>query len=688
VSGAGSEDGIDLDQLRQMFLAEAREMTAALEVGALALEQRPDDPELINDVFRSAHTLKGAAGTCGMLDVAELTHDLETMLDLWRNKELQPGAEHFSVLLRTSDMLAQMIELDPEQPSLATAELRAELARLAGHASASVATASAARAPAPAAIGGECMRIHFRPQPEAFQCGGDPGLVFRELRTLSSALEVTWHDAALPGLDQLVADNAYAAWDVRLVPLPGVDANRVREAFAFFDGVAQLEVELDSALSTPPSAAASSAEAAEPERARGADKDASTLRVATDKIDKVIDLVGELVIAHSAVRELVRMLGPAKAVALQEAVLLEERHLRELQERVMAVRMVPVGSVFARLPRLVRDLSQKLGKNVRLELKGGDTELDKTLIEKLGDPLLHLVRNSLDHGIETPAERQAAGKPETALLRASAFARGGNVFIEVSDDGRGLDRERIRARAVQRGLISETDELSEDQVFKLICSPGFSTKEDVSDVSGRGVGLDVVQRNIQELGGGLQIESEFGHGACFSMRLPLTLTIVDGLLLSSGAETCVMPLLDVAFSLRIAPGQARPLAGVGEILDLPGEALPLLDLSTVLGRRTDCAEPGPLAVVVHSGNYRYALRVDALLGQTQAVVKSIETHYRRVPGIMGATILGNGKVALILDGPGVASAAGLRRGRGDEAHAAHAAYQGKPREGVAWRQTN
>jgi two-component system chemotaxis sensor kinase CheA len=682
VSSASSEDGIDLEQLRQMFLAEAREMTTALEVGALALEQRPDDSELINDVFRSAHTLKGAAGTCGLLDVAELTHDLETMLDLWRSNELQPAAAHFSALLRTSDMLAQMIELDPEQPSLDTSELRAELARLAG---AAADTTSAARAPAAAADGGDCMRVRFRPQPEAFQCGGDPGLVFRELRSLASTFEVTWHDADLPALDELVADHAYAAWDVTLVPLPDVDANRVREAFAFFDGVAQLEVEVTSAVSAPPSAATPNAglrAGAEPERAHSADKDASTLRVATDKIDKVIDLVGELVIAHSAVRELVRVLGPAKAVALQEAVLLEERHLRELQERVMAVRMVPVGTVFARLPRLVRDLSQKLGKSVQLELKGGDTELDKTLTEKLGDPLLHLVRNSLDHGIETPAERRAAGKPETALLRASAFARGGNVFIEVSDDGRGLDRERIRARAVQRGLISDAAELSEDQVFKLICSPGFSTKEDVSDVSGRGVGLDVVQRNIQDLGGGLQIESEFGHGACFSMRLPLTLTIVDGLLLSSGAETCVMPLLDVAFSLRIAPGQARSLAGCGEILDLPGEALPLLDLSSVLGRRTDSAEPGPLAVVVHSGSYRYALRVDALLGQTQAVVKSIETHYRRVPGIMGATILGNGKVALILDGPGVASAAGLKRGRGDSTH------QGKPREVVAWKQTN
>lgn len=679
MTAPGGKEGIDLDQLRQMFMAEAREMIVSLESGALRLEQAPGDAELINDVFRSAHTLKGASATIGLSQIAELTHDLETMLDAWRSNELSPTQAHFSALLRATDMLSRLIEEEPGSGDHETlSNMRAELARLSLQgASRHESSAGAELAEADEAI--ECMRVHIALGAEAFQCGGDPLLVFRELRALCADFSVHMHDDALPGLGELVGDQAYIAWDLVLTPLPGVDEASVREAFSFFDGVVQLNITCDRAAGAARTVPPSAAQPESDERSRVVDKDASTLRVATDKIDKVIDLVGELVIAHSAVRELVKSLVPTKAMALQEAVLLEERHLRELQQRVMAVRMVPVGTAFARLPRVVRDLSQRLGKKVQLELKGGDTELDKTLTEKLGDPLLHLVRNSLDHGIETPAERAAAGKPETATLNASAIARGGSVFIEVRDDGRGLDRERIRARAIARGLIAPSDVLSDEQIYKLICSAGFSTKEEVSDLSGRGVGLDVVQRNIEELGGGLSIESEPGHGACFRMRLPLTLTIVDGLMLASGQETCVLPLLDVAFSLRIAEGQARLFAGKGEILDLQSETLPLLDLAEVLGRQRAPEEAAELAVVVHAGAYRYALRVGGLLGQTQAVVKTLETHYRRVPGIMGATILGNGKVALILDGQAVASAAGLRSSRGD-------ARRQVAKEGSSWTQ--
>jgi two-component system chemotaxis sensor kinase CheA len=315
---------------------------------------------------------------------------------------------------------------------------------------------------------------------------------------------------------------------------------------------------------------------------------------------------------------------------------------------------------------VVRDLAQKLGKQVRLELLGTETELDKTLMDKVSDPLMHLVRNALDHGIEPPAERIAQGKSDTATLQVHAYARGGNVFVEVQDDGRGLDRDRIRAKAIERGLLAENDVVSEEQLWKFIFHPGFSTKLEVTEVSGRGVGLDVVQRTVDELGGELQVESTRGAGTCFRLRLPLTLTILDGLLLCAGNETCVLPLSDIAFSTRITSGQARTLAGTGEVLDLGKEVLPLVELSTILGQTTGLGEGG-LAVVVHCGGFRYALRVGALLGQTQAVVKSLESHYRRIPGIMGATILGNGRVALILDGQGVATAAGLQRSRHDNA---------------------
>jgi two-component system chemotaxis sensor kinase CheA len=651
-------------RIQELFTAEAKELTATLETAALALEAAPDDRERLNEVFRAAHSLKGAAAMVGFNDIAALTHSLETMLDMWRAGELQPQAAHFGGLLRAADMLRVLIESpDGTSPDVDHQGLATELKQLC--------QAEEARAEEElkdrdhAAPSGGRVRVRFWPQPDAFQWGGDPLLVLREVRGLVSSMSVRLDTDSLPSLAELSPDGAYFHWELELTPLPDASLPRIQEAFTFFDGVAEISYEqLDKPRAAQPMAAAhvGGAETAP----RAAASDAATIRVATDKVDKVIDLMGELVIAQAVVRELVRKSGQAQ-VALQEAVLLTDRHLRELQERVMSIRMVPVGAAFARVPRVVRDLAQKLDKRVRLELLGTETELDKTLMDKLSDPLMHLVRNAIDHGIETPDERLESGKSDSALLQVHAYARGGNVFVEVSDDGRGLDRERIRAKAIERGLLGPNDQVSDEQLWKFICHPGFSTKQEVTEVSGRGVGLDVVQRNVEELGGELQIESERGRGTRFRLRLPLTLTILDGLLLCSGSETCVLPLSDIAFSLRIAPGQARSIAGLSQILDLPNEALPLLDLAQVLGHVRTSSQEAPLAVVVHCGGYRYALRVDALLGQTQAVVKSLETHYRRVPGIVGATILGDGRVALILDGPGVASAAGLGRSRGDAA---------------------
>jgi two-component system chemotaxis sensor kinase CheA len=653
----------DMARIQELFTAEAKELTATLETAALALEAAPDDRERLNEVFRAAHSLKGAAAMVGFNDIAALTHALETMLDMWRAGELQPQAAHFGALLRAADMLRVLIESpDGTSPDVDHQGLAAELKQLC-----QVEEAEAEEPAERAAVSGGSVRVRFWPQPDAFQWGGDPLLVLREVRGLVSSMRVRLDAEGLPSLDEISPDGAYFHWELELTPLPDVQLARIQEAFTFFDGVAEIGYELlDKPRAQQPTAARHVAAADTGAAPRVAASDAATIRVATEKVDKVIDLMGELVIAQAVVRELVRKSGQAQ-VALQEAVLLTDRHLRELQERVMSIRMVPVGAAFARVPRVVRDLAQKLDKRVRLELMGTETELDKTLMDKLSDPLMHLVRNALDHGIETPDEREASGKSDTALLQVHAYARGGNVFVEVSDDGRGLDRERIRAKALERGLLGANDHVGDEQLWKFICHPGFSTKQEVTEVSGRGVGLDVVQRNVEELGGELQIESERGRGTRFRLRLPLTLTILDGLLLCAGTETCVLPLSDIAFSLRIAPGQARSLVGLSQILDLPNETLPLLDLAQVLGHARQNAEEAPLAVVVHCGGYRYALRVDALLGQTQAVVKSLETHYRRVPGIVGATILGDGRVALILDGPGVASAAGLGRSRGDAA---------------------
>jgi two-component system, chemotaxis family, sensor kinase CheA len=675
--------GVDLERLRALFVTEARELVQTLERGALALEAKPDDSEQLNEVFRAAHSLKGGAGICGFDQVGALTHVLETMLDAWRAGELTPHAHHFASLLRSADVLGSLIELDPSaEPGQEYLELQAELNALCGpvghgpEPSAAAAAASSSGHPAivsaaPRHFSGRPAegryRIHFTPQPDALQFGGDPLLVLRELKSYAADFQVALDVSRVPSLAQLSPDTSYFGWTIELTLALDAEERNLHDALAFFDGLAVVSVDklaprdpdAPSRETTRPSGPVAAEVAAKP-------ADVSTIRVATDKVDKIIDVMGELVIAHSAVRELVRT--SAAGPALQEAVLLAERHLRELQGRVMSVRMVPVSSTFGRLPRMVRDLGKKLAKSVHLELRGTETELDKTLAEKLGDPLGHLVRNALDHGVETPAERAAAGKSETAQVTVSAYARGGNVFIEVRDDGRGLDRERIRSLAIERGVIGGADVLGDEQVFKLICSPGFSTKQTVTDVSGRGVGLDVVQRNLEELGGDLEIESERGRGTCFRLRLPLTLAIIDGLLLSAAGQTCVLPLVDIAYSHRVLPGQVQELIGAGLILDVSGEALPMLDLAAMLGGPANDAAPGTLAVVVASGQFRYALRVDALLGQSQAVVKSLETHFRRVPGIMGATILGDGRVALILDAQGIAVAAGLRRGRVEPTH--------------------
>ncbi len=666
---------LDMARLRELFTEEASEHASTLEAGVLALEAQPDARELIDDLFRAAHSLKGAAGSVGFSSLSELMHSLESLLDAYRSGDVAPTRAHVDVLLRGCDGVRRLLGVGPEHPEARelTPDLVAlthELDALAatGGAPSPVVPAGAAPADAPV-VGGpsRTFRVHFKPKPEAFQWGSDPLLVLRELHGLASRIRIELDRGGLPDLDALDAEQSYLGWVLEL-ELSNGDQGALQDAFAFVDTFCDITIE--EAVSTPEDAEvqATSTEApalravadAPDARAARPGGDATTIRVTTEKIDRLVDLVGELVIAHSAVRELSKDPSPQNAARLQEAVLQSERHLRELQERVMSVRMVPVASVLSRIPRVVRETSSALGKTVKLTLLGGDTELDKSLAERLGDPLLHLVRNALDHGIEAPDVRAKAGKPPSGTLRIAASTRGGSVVIEVSDDGRGLDRDKILQKAARQNLASAGAPLSDEEVFALITLPGFSTADAVTSVSGRGVGLDVVRRNIEELGGELAIHSEPGQGATFIIRLPLTLTIMEGLLLRAGTTVCVVPLTDVAFSVRLKAGQQRRLAGLSTVVDLPGETLPAVELSELLGQSPPDEDAG-LAVVVQTGTHRFALKVDALLGQAQVVVKSLETHFRRVPGMLGATILGDGKVALILDGTGLALSAGLER---------------------------
>ncbi len=387
------------------------------------------------------------------------------------------------------------------------------------------------------------------------------------------------------------------------------------------------------------------------------------MRVATAKVDKLVDLVGEVVIAQSVAGQILSGFSMARLGELLAAFSELERNTRELQERVMAVRMQPIGGVFSRFPRLVRDLASATGKRVALTITGEDTELDKGVIEQLADPLTHLVRNAVDHGIETPEQRRRAGKPEQGMVRLEAFHEEGSVMVEVSDDGRGLDVERIRAKAIERGLIGPEEALEEDEVRALIFRPGFSTAESVSDISGRGVGMDVVRRNVEALNGVIAVASDPGRGSRFRIRLPLTVAILDGQLLKIGAETYVLPLVAIRESIRPRPQQLKEVAGKGEAVLVRGRPLPLIRLHALLGLEgavTDAAS-GAVVVVEHEGR-GLALLVDELLGQQPVVIKSLESHFRKVEGVMGATILGDGRAAFILDVAGIAHLTGRRPG--------------------------
>jgi two-component system chemotaxis sensor kinase CheA len=401
--------------------------------------------------------------------------------------------------------------------------------------------------------------------------------------------------------------------------------------------------------------------------------EATTVRVPIEKVDGLVNLVGELVITQSMIARLVAHLGPDRAAQLEEAVAQMDRHARELQERVMAVRMLPIRTVFSRFPRLVRDLAQAEGKQVVLEASGEDTELDKGVIEQITDPLTHLLRNAIDHGIETPEARRLAGKPEVSRLRLRAYQEGGNIHLEVADDGRGLDRDTIARKGAAVGLLTPDTRPTDDEIFGLIFRPGFSTAETVSHVSGRGVGLDVVRRNVEALGGSITVHTEAGRGATFHIRLPLTLAILDGQSLRVGSHTYILPLASIVESMRPRPDQVRRVFTDAEVVVIRGRALPMIRLHRLFGIAPAVEDPaqGIVVIVEHEGR-DVALLVDELGGQQQVVIKSLEVNFAKVAGVAGATILSDGAVALILDVPGLVALSRARPGRETRPGAPHA----------------
>ena len=653
---------MDITRFHAAFFEESREGLDAMEGGLLAMESGRSDAETINVIFRAAHSIKGGAATFGFTAVTDLTHLLETLLDEARGGRRVLDAEATGVLLVSVDVLRGLLagceHGDPiDQGTLAQARSRLEQLL-----AAETKAASPQVKPADTVTTSGDWRISFTPAPSLFMSGNDPLRILRELAS-HGELGVTCLDERLPRFEQLDPYEAYLAWDLTL---PGdVPRSAIDEAFAWVEDECALTVETkrseSAAVATQEIARSepADAETAAATNRRASDQD-NSIRVAVGKVDALINLVGELVITQAMLRQRSEHLDPVAHEALMAGLVQLERNTRDLQESVMGVRMLPVEFAFSRFPRMVRDLAARLDKKVQLRTSGEATELDKGVIEKIVDPLVHLVRNAIDHGLELPDERRAAGKDETGTITLTAAHQGGYIVIEIGDDGRGLDRERILRKAAERGLhVPENP--TDAQVWDLVFAPGFSTAEQLTDLSGRGVGMDVVRKNISALGGQVEIRSAHGAGTTISIRLPLTLAIVDGMSVAVGDEVFIVPLNIVIESLQPAASDVRTIAGDSRVLRVREDYLPLVNLAEQYGLPVsrDGERSNPIAVVVESDGRRLALEVDDLLGQHQVVVKNLEANYRRVPGVSGATILGDGRVALIVDPAGIAQTSRL-----------------------------
>jgi two-component system chemotaxis sensor kinase CheA len=674
---------IDMAQFHQVFFEESFEGLDAMESGLLNLDMGDVNVEEINTIFRAAHSIKGGSGTFGFTAVSDFTHVMETLLDEMRDGRRKVTQPVVNVLLEAVDCLRAMLQAiqnggEVDQTKVATHKLalNAELNNSSSTNSPSPKDADKNHPTHPSSTQTSSIQqisgwsIAFSPHLQLLKTGNDPVRMFRELSTLGD-LQVTVDLQGVPDIFELDPEQCHLSW--KLDVNGTIAVTDIDEIFAW--------VEDDCDLSKQPIYAAPDAVAKQPKSApiaevltpeinaplkaveasvegkdsKSASKASSSIRVDTGKIDTLINMVGELVITQSMLSLIGEHFELKKLDQLKNGLSQLERHTRELQESVMNIRMLPISFVFSRFPRLAHDLSSKLGKKVELKLVGENTEVDKTVVELLSDPLVHLVRNSLDHGIEMPDVRLAAGKPETGTITLEAYHRGGNIVIEVKDDGKGLDKDKLRAKAIEKGLIQADAILTDKQTLELIFMPGFSTAEQVTDVSGRGVGMDVVRRNIQTLGGNIELISELGKGSTICIHLPLTLAILDGQSIAVGNETYIVPLGSIIESLNIQKDRVNRVAGKGETFLLRGKYIPIIRLHEIFNitsaKATKLTEG--LLVVIEGQGVHCGLFVDDLLGQQQVVIKSLEANYRRVEGVSGATILGDGSVALILDIPGL-----------------------------------
>ena len=675
---------IDKSQFLDAFFEEADEHLSAMEDGLLQLEKTPHDHELISGIFRAAHSIKGASGMLGFSDIIRFTHVMENLLDRMRDGDIVPSQPLINLLLQAADVLRGLVAVAqrggsevPEEMEEILAQLEQQLAEDSAEKDASQSIVTSDQRPGEESFvpdGERTYQVSFVPNPAIFHQGMDPLLLLRQCALLGKLTNTQVDTSRLPGLSEMDPTCCYLGWSLHIQTDKSVED--IQDVFAFVEDDSDIQVELITALpdtTAQPTPTRASSEGAtsspggrdQTGRATSAatTRESSSIRVATNKVDKLINLIGELVITQSMISQLVENFSEEKLSQLRESVDEMSSNTRELQERVMAVRMLPVGSTFSRFPRMVRDLAATFEKQISLQVVGEETELDKGVLEKINDPLTHLIRNAADHGMETPDQRRASGKPEEGTIRLHAFHQGGSVIIEIADDGPGLDTERIRQKALDNDLIGVEDTLSDDQIYALIFQPGFSTAETVSDISGRGVGMDVVKRNIEALNGSISIASERGRGTRFRIKLPLTLAIIDGLSLRVGDEIYVLPLLSIIESIKPQPDHLKTVVGQGEVIVVRDEFLPFLRLYTIFDLTPRVTDPTQgLVVIIENEGRKFGLLVDELLGQSQVVIKNLETNFRKVEGVVGATIMGDGRAALILDVQGLARIAAREGG--------------------------
>ncbi|KUR70978.1 chemotaxis protein CheA [Novosphingobium sp. FSW06-99] len=710
---------MNAEEIQAIFFAECEESLAAAEQGLAACKEGTQDDDTVNAVFRGVHSIKGGAGAFGYIALQGYTHTFETLLSDVRDGTVPITETLIDLLLRALDTLSDHVAAarglgeTPDDAAL-QAEMTASMAANAGAAppppAAAPQPAQASAAPvvvddddAPElsdfdfaamldditgaigqgsadADGDKTWTVKVRPHADAMRNGSEPLLMLREIIDLGGTC-ATCDVTLVPPLDTIDAGIGYLGWSFALPA--DVNEAAVREIFdflgdecglAFGDDAAMPPARLAAApaaapVATPPAApaapvavapaataestpaAAHAAVPAAPPPPPAPPAMGQSIRIELGKLDKLIDAVGELVIAQAMMAQ--RLTGDGLAVTEELALL--EGLTRDIQESAMAIRAQPIGSVFSRVPRILRELTTSTGKHVRLEVSGESTELDKTVIERLGEPLTHLIRNAVDHGIETPEARIAAGKPAEGTLKLSAEHKSGRILIRIGDDGRGIDRERVLSKAIEKGLVAPDATLSKEEIDLLIFAPGFSTAQTITNVSGRGVGMDVVRQNVKDLGGRITIESEPGSGTTFTLTLPLTLAISDGMVVNVGDQTLVVPLANVVESLRPDPREVQGLGAHRSMINVRGRFIPVLPLYEAVGASGAVERPehGVLIVVETEGAGRAALLVDAIVDQRQVVIKSLDTHYRSVEGVAGATILGDGRVALIVDVDGL-----------------------------------